>query len=162
MCLLSCTVCIHHRLLSVPYCASATHRSFISSSGCLRSRRRGDSSRLQKGFDDFASTLSMCATARNRRSTSICTTAMLSVLIVLAVECCEPVVDAGDSRVGTPDIRVRQRGSNRVGLFRQCVSFFFNQNYQTHTLASYGSVTHFYPVAPLLWSIKHFWVKLLQ
>lgn len=102
-------VCVYHRWLLAPYFASTTHRSFISSSGRLRICSRGDSSRLQKEFDDFASTLSMYCTALNLRSTSICTAPMLSTLAVLAVECSELVVDAGDSRAATADMRVKRR-----------------------------------------------------
>lgn len=99
-------VCVYHRWLLAPYSASTTHRSFISSSGRLRIRSRGDSSRLQKEFDDFASTLSMYCTALNLRSTSICTAPILSTLVT---ECCELVVDAGDSCAeAAVDMRVEQ------------------------------------------------------
>ena len=65
-------------------------RSFISSSGRCAFAAGGDSSRLQKEFDDFASTLSMYCTALNLRSTSICTAPILSTLVT---ECCELVVE---------------------------------------------------------------------
>ena len=100
-------VCVYHRWLLAPYFASTTHRSFISSSGRLRICSRGDSSRLQKEFDDFASTLSMYCTALNLRSTSICTAPMLSTLVT---ECSELAVDAGDSRAAAAaDMRVKRR-----------------------------------------------------
>lgn len=102
-------VCVYHRWLLSPYFASTTHRSFISSSGRLRTCSRSDSSTLQTESlpaYDFASTLSMYCTALNLRSTSICTAPMLSTPVT---ECSELLLDAGDSRAATADMRVKRR-----------------------------------------------------